>query len=315
MNLKEAYTTLELAEGTSPEEAKKQYRKLTKEFHPDVNKDPDAEAKFKKINEAYECIKNGKGNERQPPARPSGNPFHRQQAVQLENVEMHVTVSFKESVLGCKREVKYSRYAKCSTCDGAGEVRLNNGCAKCGGKGQTVLKKGGMIFMATCPHCAGRTTAEECKACSGQCVVKTDVSVHVSIPAGVIDLNILRLQGMGHYVGSTTGFGAMMGLGDQYMDAFCHVAVTPEAGLSIEGKSVVSTLNISLLDAIRGCKRSVKTIFGQSDITIKPQSRNRDEVIIPHCGVGGAGDQKVILDVQYPTNVDKLVGILTNEVN
>ena len=53
MNLKEAYTTLELAEGASPEEAKKKYRELTKKLHPDVNKDPGAEAKFKKINEAY----------------------------------------------------------------------------------------------------------------------------------------------------------------------------------------------------------------------------------------------------------------------
>src|SRR5579863_7153225 len=99
MNLKEAYNTLDLPEGSTPEEAKKQYRKLSKEFHPDVNKSPDAEAKIKKINEAYECVKNGKGNDREE----MRNPFYRQQKiVQVDNIEVHLDIDFKESVLGCK---------------------------------------------------------------------------------------------------------------------------------------------------------------------------------------------------------------------
>ena len=65
---------------------------------------------------------------------------------------------------------------------------------------------------------------------------------------------------------------------------------------------------------MRGCTSKVKTIHGDKEISIKPQSRNRDEVIIPHCGVSGAGDQKVILDVQYPKNTDKLIGVLLDEV-
>jgi DnaJ-class molecular chaperone len=68
------------------------------------------------------------------------------------------------------------------------------------------------------------------------------------------------------------------------------------------------------LDALRGCKRKVKTIHGDKEIQVKPQSRNRDEVIIPHCGVGGTGDQKVVLDVEYPKNTDKLIGVLLDEV-
>ncbi len=309
MNLKEAYATLELAQGTSPEEAKKKYRELTKKYHPDVNKDAGAEAKFKKINEAYQIIQTGKGTDPQD-RRPSYHQggFHRQQVIQLENIEVHQTISFKESVLGCKKEIKYSRQSKCQDCGGAGEIKLNNGCKTCAGKGQVVNRQGNMVMVSTCSECHGQANITSCAGCHGNGTVHADVSVHVSVPAGILDGNILRLQGMGNYAGS------FMGLADQHTDAFLHINVTPEPGLNIEGSSVISRLTIPLLDALRGCKRNVKTIHGEKEIQIKPQSRNRDEVIVPRCGVSGTGDQKVILDVEYPKNTDKLIGVLLDEV-
>ena len=64
MNLKEAYSILEIPQGTPPEDAKKKYRELTKKYHPDINKDAGAEDKFKKINEAYQVVSSGKSNDR-----------------------------------------------------------------------------------------------------------------------------------------------------------------------------------------------------------------------------------------------------------
>lgn len=310
MNLKEAYATLELSQGASPDEAKKKYRELTKKYHPDVNKEPGAEDKFKKINEAYQCVQNGKGNDREemPRHNPWGGGFTRQQVIQLENIEVYTTISFKESVLGTKKEIKYTRQGKCQDCNGTGEFKINNGCKKCGGKGQVVNKQGHMVYISTCNECYGRTNVEDCKTCSGNGSMHTDVSVHVSVPAGITDGTILRLQGMGHFAGS------FMGMADQHTDAFLHVNVTPEPGLSIEGRSVISTLPISLLDALRGCKHTVKTIVGMKEVEIKPMSRNKDEVIIPRLGVNGIGDHRVILDVQYPKNADKLIGVLLDEV-
>lgn len=312
MNLKEAYQTLELADGAGEPAAKKKFRELSKKYHPDVNKDKDAEAKFKKINEAYQRIQKGE-DDPEPmhygQAPRSWDPFGRKtKQVQLEHVELKLTVDFKESVLGCKREMKYSRKGKCPDCNGEGEVRLHNGCKKCGGKGTTTINRGGMVFISSCPQCGGHGPTEDCKNCQGTGSAHTDVSVHVNVPPGVIDGNVLRLQGMGNYAGS------MMGLMDQYTDAYCHVIVTPEPGLSIDGKSVVSHLTIPLLDAIRGCSCKVKTINGDQEIRVPAKSRHHDEVIIPHCGVAGTGNQRVILDVQYPKNTDKLVGVLLDEV-
>ena len=53
---KSLYETLEVNEGASADEIKKAYRKLARKYHPDVNKDKDAEEKFKEINAAYEVL-------------------------------------------------------------------------------------------------------------------------------------------------------------------------------------------------------------------------------------------------------------------
>src|ERR1035438_4603022 len=137
MNKEQAYKTLELSTNATETEAKKAFKKLAAKYHPDTNKDPTAESKFKEINAAYQYIQNPTPERESAYHNPHNpfNPFGQQrQVVQLENVELNVTISFKESVLGCSKEVKYARKAKCQVCEGSGQIRINNGCTKCGGK-------------------------------------------------------------------------------------------------------------------------------------------------------------------------------------
>jgi molecular chaperone DnaJ len=309
MNLKEAYSILEVSEGASEDELKKSFRKLGAKYHPDVNKEPGAEEKFKKINEAYQVATAGEPEleEMRWAPRSPFNPFGRQTQVQATHIELHTTISFTESVLGCKKDIKFVRRGKCSSCDGKGTLILNNGCDKCKGQGEIVTRQGNTIFSRTCDKCFGRMKSQQCKACAGAGGLENDVSVSVNVPGGVVNGNILRLSGMGNYAGSFVNI-------DQYTDAHLHIQVTPEEGLSLENGTVISTLEVSLLDAIQGCNRSVNTVLGNKEITIKPNSRNKDEVIIPHVGVNKVGNQKVILDVKYPDNLDKLLKALTDEV-
>lgn len=306
MNLQEAYAILEIPSGTPQEEAKKKYRELARTWHPDVNKSPEAETKFKKINEAYQCIQNGKGNDREIPSH-YHNPFHQSNFVQLGNIESNIIIDFKESVLGCKKEIKYSRRSKCAPCNGQGEIKKNNGCKKCNGNGRITMQNKGNIFITSCPDCKGSNNTENCPICYGEGALYTDASVHVSVPAGVIKGNVLRLQTMGHYVGS------LMGIADQHTDVFCHIDVIPDSDLSINGKDVVSNINISLLEALQGCERKVKTIHGIKNIKINPKSKNREEILIDNCGVDNKGYQKVILNVSYPDDINNLINILNSE--
>lgn len=307
MKLSEAYQELEIPETTTPEEAKKAYRKLASKYHPDVNKDQGSEAKFKLINQAYQCIQNGHGDERQQISSHQGwSHFHQQQIVEIKHIEVNLAIQFKEAVLGCKKELKYNRQIKCQPCDGSGDVKLNNGCKKCNGMGHTTIRQHGMIFATTCSECHGRAEMKECSICKGEGTVHTDISVNVAVPPGILNGSTLRLSQMGNYAGS------VLGLMEQYSDAYCHIAVIPEEGLSIQDRDVISHLTLPLLDALVGTQRSVKTIFGSQEITIPAQSKHKEEVIIPKHGVEGLGNQRVILNVEYPPDINHLIETLAN---
>lgn len=312
MNLQEAHSILELSPNTSTDDAKKKYRELTKKYHPDVNKDPGAEDKFKKINEAYKIISTGESSEREDfsPFSSGFNPFSgfgNQQTMQrpIIPIELHISLSFKESVFGCSKELKFSRNGKCTLCSGQGVAVLNNGCDVCGGKGQISGQQGNVYFSQTCHKCHGRTKTAKCNTCNGSGTISTDVSVQITVPGGVASGNILRLGGMGNYVNSIFNM-------DQFADADVNIEVIPDKELFLSGKDVFFNLEISLLEAIQGCQKNIPTVIGNKEITINPLSKNKDEIIIPNVGVNQVGNQKVILNVKYPADTNKLISALIN---
>jgi molecular chaperone DnaJ len=315
MNLQEARSILEIPDTATPEEAKKKYRDLAKRLHPDVNKEPGAEDRFKKINEAYQVISTGKSSDRED-VYSNANPFagfggfgsHAQQIRyhHAENINLNTTISFKESILGCKKDLKFNRTIKCINCNGNGHSQVSNGCVTCGGKGHVTNRQGNMIFSRTCDKCHGVTKTMPCTSCETKGTVSVEVSINVTIPGGIQNTNILRLSGMGHFV-------CNMGPYDQCTDAHLHVQVTPQLGLKLDGNNVICNLEITLLEALSGTNKKIDTIMGEREIEIKPQSRNKDEVIISHLGVNGVGDQKVILDVKYPENINALINVLSNK--
>jgi molecular chaperone DnaJ len=308
MNKKEAYEILELTPGATPEDIKKKYRQLTKKFHPDVNKEPGATERFQKINLAHEIL-TGKVEAEKPVnfnpfSNPFNNPFNMDfGAIRVpQHIELSTRISFKESVLGCKKELKYSRFIKCKECNGVGEKTQNNGCDKCGGRGQVINKKGNIIISMACDKCRGRMTNIPCDICQTEGGVNAEVSINVVIPGGVVNGNVLRLAGMGNYIGINM-------FGDQCTDCHLKINVEKDLDLTLIDQDVVSYLNISLFEAVLGCKKQIKTIDGEKEIEINKLSKNKDEIIVPKMGVNGMGNQRVILDVEYPNNIEELIGV------
>ena len=160
-----------------------------------------------------------------------------------------------------------------------------------------------MIFVQTCNKCYGKIKTIACTTCASSGILDSDVTIIVTIPGGVVNGNVLRLAGMGNFASQFMSI-------DQYSEVHLHIKVDNDSELSLEGTSVISKLEISLLEAIMGCTKTVLTVFGNKKIIINPLSRNYDKVIIPNMGVNGIGDQKVILDVKYPKNTTKVIDVL-----
>lgn len=325
MNIREAYEILGLSEGATPEEVKKSFRKLAAKYHPD-NKSAGDEAKFKKLNEANQFIESYRNA---PPQQNFGGggfdggfPFNvndffggfsgfgqrqspRQRQIHIEEIVLDLNLTFKESVIGCQKSISYDKRTKCDHCDGNGEVQINNGCAACGGRGTFVSQQGNFVVQRPCDKCHGRMQTESCKPCSGEGATMQRANHTITIPGGITDDKVLRVGGAGHFVGSFMG-------GEQHSNVHIRMHVAQEPGLSLDGDNVVSSVNISLLEALSGTKRVVNTIDGETEIEIKSLSKNLQEVTLPNLGVNRSGNQIVVINVDYPKNTEKLIDLLKN---
>ena len=155
------------------DEIKKAYRKLSKQYHPDVN--PQGEEKFKEVSEAYEHI--GDETKRAEYENMRKNPFHgmgnggfdmhsmfeqmmgmkgRQQAKAPDKV-LDILLTPTESFFGVKKDIEYEVFEKCSPCDGSGGERTY--CNTCGGKGVIIQIIGTGLFR--------QQIQMECSGCRG----------------------------------------------------------------------------------------------------------------------------------------------------
>lgn len=201
---KNYYKILGLKPGASEEEIKKAFRRLSKKYHPDINKSPDAEDKFKEINEAYRALTNNKlgddplenlfknffggsgpfkGNVRKPSRKtPSkGN-----------DIKLVKQIPLYYFVAGGKIEFNLKVTDRCKDCAGTGYVEWEE-CSDCAGQGVFVHseRNGNAFFSRTeaCKTCRGlgEVGTEKCSVCEGKASVEIEKEITLNIPKGVSD--------------------------------------------------------------------------------------------------------------------------------
>jgi len=326
MKIQEAYKVLESSSDISDEDLKIKYKDMAKKYHPDIyKKEPD---KFKKINEAYQFILDYRKNpEKYEPNMKNGfwgrvpdiaNDFfinfgfenEWSKPKEIKPIFVSINLNFKESVLGCSKEINYTRNIKCKDCQGAGIKRKGNGCETCDGFGRSTINNKGMIFQTKCSKCQGKNvTQNTCDKCKGKCVINENKQGNIHVPAGIKNEEILRVNGAGNFVGRTF-------FADEYTDLHIKVHVKSYKDMYIENNNVISKLNISLLEALEGKEQEIETIYGNKNVTIPPKTKHLDQIKIPKCGVNNTNGMHVIkLFIEYPQDVTDIIGVLKNDVH
>lgn len=217
--MKDYYKILGVVENATEDEIKKQYRLLSKQFHPDVN--PEGAERFKEIAEAYDHIGNPAKRSEYDARRKNpfnggnfddffsnmfngGNPFAQQpKKKSAPDKIIRLNVSPIESFLGSEKTLTYLRNNPCAGCKGSGGDQTP--CQKCGGSGAQI-KTFGNGFMVqqirtACDGCGGKgyTLVNRCYYCDGRGVKTESNEVKIKLPHAIDDGQYLRLEQHGDF--------------------------------------------------------------------------------------------------------------------
>ena len=327
------YEVLGVARGAAGDEIKSAYRRLAKQYHPDVNKETGAEERFKEVSEAYAVLSDEQKRaayDRYGHAGVSGAGAPDMSGFGMEDifesifggfgartntrrsprrgadVRYDLAIAFEEAIAGAEKEVQVTRHEVCGTCKGSGAepgttpVR----CHTCNGAGevrqvrQTFL--GSMVNVSTCPTCQGKgeTIATPCHTCHGRTQVRQTRRLNVNIPPGVDTGTQIRLSGEGEpgINGGPNG------------NLYVAITVQPHKYFRRQGDDIVLEVSVNLAQAALGTDITVPTVNGTEKIKV-PSGMQAGSVFhlrgkgVPRLQRSGRGDMYVLVTVTTPTNL------------
>lgn len=337
MPKKDFYQILGVQKTATDDEIKKAYRALARKYHPDVNpNNKEAEERFKEINEAYEVLSDPEKRKKYDMMgdafftptdeggfgyQYSGRDFFsdlfggsfdelfsglfgktkKTRSNKGEDIEIDVSISFEESLIGTEKTILLKYETTCNICDGNG-VDLSKAvtCARCKGKGYTLEKKMNINIQQSCQECGGRGYKNilTCKNCAGIGKVPIENKVTFKVPAGVKEGDVIRIPGKGKPGKGSAPSG----------DLLIHFNVTPHRYFKREGNDLYLELPLSITEALLGCKIEVLLPYGTKlNVSVPPHTFNGQKLRLVGKGVkdekGLSGDLYLIAKIELP---DKL---------
>lgn len=331
------YELLEVERGADDAAIKSSYRKLAMRYHPDRNPgNAEAEARFKAISEAYDCLKdpqkraaydrfghaafqNGAmgGGAGGPGGGFSdlgdifetifGSAFGggggRQQARRGADLRYDIEVTLEEAFHGKQAQIEIEVAASCQPCQGSG-AEPGTGtrrCNLCGGHGQVRAQQGFFMVERTCPTCHGRGEVIEkpCRKCGGDGRVDQAQKLDVTIPPGVDTGTRIRIGGKGE----AGPFGAPAG------DLYIFVHVRRHGVFERDGTTLLTRVPISFTTAALGGEIELPGIDGERHTVPIPagiqsgKQLRRRGAGMPVLQGRGRGDLVMEILVETPTKL------------
>ena len=336
------YETLGVDRAANDEQIRRAFRRKAMEFHPDRNKTPGAEDKFKEINEAYQVLSDQEKRSRYDRFGHAGvngggdrpfdgfDPFGgfgdifdtffgggtrtANQPRAGEDIAHRVVLTFEEAVFGCERDLDIQRVEPCHLCSGAGNEPGTpiSTCRTCSGSGQVRRAQrsvfGQFAVTSPCSACngSGRYIETHCHNCRGRGYERRQRTRTVTIPAGVNDGMQVRI----------TGEGDAGANGGPPGNLYVQVRVQEHSLFAREDEDLLVRMDLNIAEAALGSTKQVPTLDGEEvDLEIPAGTQSGRVFRVRGFGVprlrrdgratGRRGDIRVVVDVNVPQRLNK----------
>lgn len=343
MNNTEFYDRLGVSKDASQDEIKKAYRKMSKKYHPDINKEPGAEEKYKEVQEAYETL----GDEQKRAAYDQygaaganggfgggtggfdgfnggagfggfedifssffgggGATRNPNAPRQGDDLQYRVDLTFEEAVFGVEKEVSYNREATCETCSGTGAKPGTSPvtCSRCHGQGVINVDTQTPLGMMR-----RQVTCDVCHG-TGKEIKDPCPTCHGSgheNKSHKVSVKIPAGVETGQQI-RLQGQGEAGFNGGPYGDLFVIIKVLPSKEFERDGSTIYYSMNISFVQAALGDTVEVPTVHGKVELTIPAGTQTGKTFRLrgkgaPKLRGGGQGDQHVTVNIVTPTKLN-----------
>ena len=338
MSKRDYYDVLGVPKGSEKDAIKKAYRTKAKELHPDRNSDnPNAEAQFKEVNEAYEVLKDaekkaaydryghaafesGGGGPGFGGSGDFSSAFSdvfddlfgdfmgggrggRKQQSRGSDLRYNLSISLEDAFAGLQKTINVPSSVACGSCNGTGAAGGSSPttCPTCSGLGKVRATQGFFTVERGCPTCsgAGQIIKNPCSSCGGQGTQKKDRALSVNVPPGVETGTRIRLAGEGEPgpLGGVSG------------DLYIFIEVSKHKIFERDGLNLFCRVPVSMAKASLGGEVEVPTIDGgRSRVRIPAGSQSGRQMRLKGKGMPAIktvqkGDMFIEMAVETPVNL------------
>ena len=219
------------------------------------------------------------------------------------DLQYNLDLSLKEAVLGIQKKIKIPSHKECHDCNGNGAAKGSSPitCPNCNGAGQVRMQQGFFSVQQTCSNCSGtgQIIKDKCKTCGGHGAIKENKTLSVNIPAGVDNGDKVRLSGEGEWE-----------KGGQSGDLYVAIRVSENPIFEREGKDLYIESPIPFEISILGGAIKVPTLEGSISLKIPAQTQTGKIFRIRGKGASVVrdsrrGDILCRVIVETPSNLDR----------
>ena len=219
------------------------------------------------------------------------------------DLQYNLDLSLKEAVLGTTKKIKIPSHKTCQDCNGNGAAKGSSpiNCPNCNGAGQVRMQQGFFSVQQTCSPCSGtgQVIKDKCRTCRGVGAVKKNKTLSVNIPSGVDNGDKVRLSGEGEWMkGSKSG------------DLYVAIRVTNNYLFERDGRDLYIETPIPFETSVIGGSIKIPTLENTISLKIPPNTQTGKVFRIKGKGASivrdrRRGDILCRVVVETPSNLDK----------